>query len=320
MNSTVVSSHHVDTNHYSSSKRMSCLFEGRRTNNRCGATNSDVYSNFDNDDNNYDNDVTDYNSSSSTESSLSSSPLKKSEMMTTFQTKKVEANVDVDGVNERAYCSRPCVGEVSAMFATPTVLKSVIVSEEETENDTLFQSQEEEDNNVVSFARRKRRRSSVLFVPNSTLLSDVAFPKNNDSQIIPIKKKSKKIMNRKDNSKLWYTPQEMHHIKNSFICDVKRYENCNRNDNGVDLDLDLNRPSSSSSSSSSLLDENEDNDYDYDDLPSIDRYTKRNRRRRRNRRNGMVQICKAVHEFERIIKTKVPPEMLSELLQRYSNT
>jgi len=180
--------------------------------------------------------------------------------------------------------------------------------------------------NIQLMKNKKRQRRNnnsvcrrvVQFVPNSNLMTDVAFPRKNAA--IPHthhpKKAKTKRMNQgggdededddhqssttNKNNVLWYTAQEMQTFKYSFIRDVQRYEQqqqrtqycCDYNNNGGVGD------------------------------DGLERYTTYNRVRRRQKRKGMVQICQAVQAFDQstlLPTTKVPPltELLGQLLQRY---
>lgn len=57
-----------------------------------------------------------------------------------------------------------------------------------------------------------------------------------------------------------------------------------------------------------------------DDLASLERYSSRNQKRRRLVRFQMKETVRAVKEFEASTKSKSPPEMLAQLLQRYSES
>jgi len=169
-------------------------------------------------------------------------------------------------------------------------------------------------NNAV----RVRVRRVVQFVPNSKLMTDVAFPRKNAINPPHQEKAKTKQINQggegdedehqsssttKKNTVLWYTAQEMQTFKYSFIRDVQRYEQqqkqrqccCDYNNAAAD-----------------------------DSDAGLERYTTYNRVRRRQKRKGMVQICLAVQAFEQSTlllptTTKVPPltDLLGQLLQRY---
>jgi len=180
--------------------------------------------------------------------------------------------------------------------------------------------------NIQPMQNKKRQRRNnnavrvrvrgVQFVPNSKLMTDVAFPRKN--AINPQhqeKAKTKQIIQgggdedehqssstAKKNTVLWYTAQEMQTFKYSFIRDVQRYEQqqkqrqccCDYNNNAAADDSDA----------------------------GLERYTTYNRVRRRQKRKGMVQICQAVQAFEQSTllptTTKVSlTELLGQLLQRY---
>jgi len=189
--------------------------------------------------------------------------------------------------------------------------------------------------NIQSMKNKKRQRRRadnsvrvqrvVQFVPNSNLMTDVAFPRKNAA--IPQQQKKAKTtrMNqgeggdededehhesssttKKNNDALWYTAQEMQTFKYSFIRDVQRYE---RQQQRRQCCYDYNSINDSGA--------------DADDSEGLERYTTYHRVRRRQKRKGMVQICQAVQAFEQstllLPTTKVQPltELLGQLLQRY---
>ena len=55
-------------------------------------------------------------------------------------------------------------------------------------------------------------------------------------------------------------------------------------------------------------------------IRSLDRYAPQNRRRRRLARTKMYETVRAIQDFEKSTNTKAPPELLSALLQKYSNS
>lgn len=88
-------------------------------------------------------------------------------------------------------------------------------------------------------------------------------------------------------STLWWTPAELKHIELSAVFALKMKE------------LGLFPPIIADT-----------------DILSLQRYTKQNRIQRKNIRKQMYLTVQAIKDFEIIIKTKTPPELLSELLQR----
>jgi len=179
--------------------------------------------------------------------------------------------------------------------------------------------------------KRQRRNNNavrvrvrgVQFVPNSNLLTDVAFPIQNKNKIPHTQKKTKQMnqgggededehhhsssTTNQKNDTLWYTSQELQTFKYSFIRDVQRYERQQKR-------------------RQCCCDYNSINDGGADDADSegLERYTTYNRVRRKQKRKGMVQICQAVQAFEQSTlllptTTKVPPltDLLGQLLQRY---
>ena len=55
-------------------------------------------------------------------------------------------------------------------------------------------------------------------------------------------------------------------------------------------------------------------------IRSLDRYAPRNQRLRRLARTQMYETVRAIQDFEKATNTKAPPELLSMLLQKYSNS
>jgi len=154
------------------------------------------------------------------------------------------------------------------------------------------QNREQEPKNIIvrtpasRISNKKRSRtSSVRFAPKIM----------DDPQLNKIAKKRKRF--EPSDSTVWWTKGEIKDIQKSCLFAVQNCQAC------LSLPLDA--------TSNSI----EDND-----LGSLDRFTPQNQKRRRLARSQMHETVRAVQAFERATKTKVPPEMLSLLLQRYSTS
>eukprot|EP00532_Pseudo-nitzschia_australis_P011678 CAMPEP_0168223406 /NCGR_PEP_ID=MMETSP0140_2-20121125/11325_1 /TAXON_ID=44445 /ORGANISM="Pseudo-nitzschia australis, Strain 10249 10 AB" /LENGTH=261 /DNA_ID=CAMNT_0008153349 /DNA_START=135 /DNA_END=920 /DNA_ORIENTATION=+ len=148
------------------------------------------------------------------------------------------------------------------------------------------------DGTIQTLARKKRSRMGhVRFSPSTSYEKPVGH-----------QNKTRKWGHKKEfdssDSIFWWTKEELRGIQQSCIFAVLRYES------GFPL------ISETSSSSSSSIDGN--------DSSLLERYSSRNRKRRKLVRYQMKETVRAVKEFESATKIETPPEMLSQLLQRYS--
>jgi len=134
--------------------------------------------------------------------------------------------------------------------------------------------------------KRSRSGGSVRFAPQTPEGPELTQQKN--------RAKKRRRFEQSD-SVFWWSKGELKDIQQSCVSAVKRCES--------GLPLPINKQSNS-------IEEN--------DLGSLDRYSSRNQKRRRLARSQMYETVKAVKAFEKATKTKAPPELLSQLLQRYS--
>lgn len=170
-------------------------------------------------------------------------------------------------------------------------------SKEFTTTSMAFDEEREEhqrhssDGVIQTLARKKRSRMGrVRFVPSTS-----------DEKQVGHQNKTRKWRQKKgfdsSDSVFWWTKEELRGIQQSCILAVQRYE------------FGLPLISDTSSSSPSI---------DGNDYSLLERYSFRSRKRRKLARYQMKETVRAVKEFESATKIETPPEMLSQLLQRYS--
>jgi hypothetical protein len=94
----------------------------------------------------------------------------------------------------------------------------------------------------------------------------------------------------KSDADFWWSQEELKNIQDKCIASIKK------------LDYELPMP------------------FEEDDHASLERYSSRNQKSRRLVRFRMKETLRAVKEFEASTKTNSPPEMLAQLLQRYSES
>ena len=183
----------------------------------------------------------------------------------------------------------------SSVSGTASAATHIAPEEEQEEQEQQSDYYDNIQTSASSNNNKKRRRSVVRFAPQCggyfELRTSTNNPENDQN-----KRRSKPIKRRKfesSDSMFWWTKEELEDIQQACIFAVKR---C---DSGLSL----------VPGTSSIEDK---------DLSSLDRFSSRNRKRRKLTRCQMYETTRAVQEFEIATKTKVPPEMLSQLLQRYS--
>ena len=203
------------------------------------------------------------------------------------------------------------IQEPDYMMSTASAVVSLVVEKESTTVDDPKSSSSSSNSNIIVRRKKqtnKKRKLTVRF----DLVSEVGARPSNEKKspmMSPMKKsfgqqkqlssssssstttkgicRYKVIYDDDNKSTLWWTPEELKHIELSAVFALKMKE----------LGLFPNIIADT-------------------DILSLQRYTKQNRIQRKNIRKQMYLTVQAIKEFEIIIKTKTPPELLSELLQR----
>jgi hypothetical protein len=202
------------------------------------------------------------------------------------------------------------IQEPDDMMSTSSAMASLIVEEEKaTMNDDPACSSSSNSNSIVRRKKQnnKKRKLNVRFdlVPavgarpssekNGTMMRRMKKPfgqqkkksTSSSSTTTTDTCRYKRIYDDDYKSTLWWTPKELKYIELSIVFALKLKEH------GLFSPI--------------IADT---------DILSLQRYTKQNRIQRKNIRKQMYLTVKAIKEFEIITKTKTPPELLSELLQR----
>merc|ERR1711971_1432236 len=90
----------------------------------------------------------------------------------------------------------------------------------------------------------------------------------------------------------WWTREELKNTQRKFVFAVKRHE-------------------------LGMKSKNEESKDEFDSL-LLDSSSARCRKRRKTVRSQVISTIKAVRDFETVTKTETPPEMLTQLLERFS--